>query len=320
MGMNGLFVPHSVQVKTVGGVDSWIDQIVDSNMDAGIELIEESASGEVDREYVAVGSRNPTAGIETTDLSFLGTCGMNGIYITPNVSAPGLTAWGKFVPQGGARDLIATTSHLKMLCTDGMLIPMSVEGAHNRAARLKLMLHAILGSTPTYSGTYPLSFTKDQAITSGGGAVDILYTLACVRYNDGGSKLISGLISGAVNFGISLFKEGSNSEVDPTYIAIKDRMPSFEFSTRDAEVIDNAGEGGVSCASFEMYFQKVQQNGERVSKATGAHISLISTAGMLKPGALNLPHNQEGEARFTFTPSKNSSILTIATNATIPTS
>jgi hypothetical protein len=319
VGVGQVFVPHSVQVKT-GSIDAWIDQIVDANPDLGIELFEESGSGEVDREYVAVRERNPVLSLETTDLAFLGTCGMSGIDVVPASSKPGVVAFGKTVPRGGTRDAIASTTHLKCSISDGLMVPLSVEGAHNRAARLKLAMHAVLGSVATYSLAYPMVFAKDQAITSGGGATDILFVPAAVRYNDGSSHLISGLLNISLQFGLKVFKEGSNSEVDPTHVSIMAREPVFEFSSRDAELIDDIGEGGVSCSSFEMYFQKVTQNGERVSKATGAHISLISTAGVLKPGALQLPHNQPGEARFTFTPSKNTSILTIATNASIPTS
>lgn len=315
----GIFVPHSVQVKTAGGVDDWIDQIASSDVDGGVEVMSESGSGESDREFAAVRSRQPTMGIVTTDLSFLGVCGMSGLAITPDASNPGLVAWGKHVPNKGVRDAIATTSHLKMLVSDGLLVPQSIQGSYNQAARLSLMLHAILGSA-AQSGAYPMVFTKDQAITAGASQSSLFYTPCAVKYTSGGNKLVAGIIDLAANFGLSVFKEGADAEADPTHVSIQSRMPTFEFSTTDAELLDDVGEDGLNCTSFAMYFQKIAANGVRVAKATGEHLSITSTSGLLTVGSKNLPHNQKGTARFSFTPVKNTNLLTVSTTATIPTS
>lgn len=321
MAVPGLFVPHSVHIDTAGGVLTWIDQIQGANLNAGIDLFEESGSGEPDREYTAVRERAPVLDFETTDIAALSTCGLNGLSITPDVNSPGVVVWGKFVIAGGTRDAIAAVTHLKMACSDGMLIPMSLQGSHNRAAKLTYALHAIKGFA-AQSGAYPMVFTKDTAIISGGGITDILFVPAVVKYtiSGGASKLVTGVLSIALQFGIQLFKVGGDGEVDMTYIAIQSRNPRFEFSTLDGELLDDVGEAGQSCSSFAVYFQKVNANGERVAKATAEHVSVIATKGILVPGAQSLPHNQPGEGRYTFTPVKDTNILTIAVNATIPTS
>lgn len=319
MPVPGIFVPHSVQVKTAGGVNAFINQIANADVEGGIALLEESGSGESDREFAAVRDRQPTLSLVTTDLSFLATCGLAGVAITPDASNPGLTAWGKNVPNKGIRDAIATTSHLKMLVTDGLLIPQSIQGSHNQAARLNLMLHAILGAA-AQSGAYPMVFTKDQAITSGAAASSLFYTPAVVKYTSGSDKLVTGILDLSVNFGINVFKESSDAEADPTHVSIQSRMPTFEFSTSDAELLDDVGEDGLNCTSFAMYFQKFASNGTRVAKASGAHISVISTSGHLRIGSKNLPHNQKGVARFTYVPVLNSALFSISATAVIPAS
>lgn len=320
MSVPKIFVPHSVQVKTVGGaVDDWIDQIVSSDVEAGVAVLEESGSGESDREFVAVRDRQPTMSIVTTDLSFLAVCGMAGISITPDASNPGLVAWGKNVPNKGRRDDITTASHLKLLVTDGLLIPTSIQGAHNQAARLSLMLHAILGSA-AQSGSYPMVFTKDQQITSGASQSSLFYTACAVKYTSGSSKLVTGIMDMAFNPGIEVFKESSDAEVDPTHVSIRSRLPTFEFSTSDGNLLDDVGEDGLNCTSFAMYFQKFAANGTRVAKASSAHISIVSTSGHLRIGSKSLPHNQKAMARFTFVPAKDTNLVTLSSSATIPTS
>jgi hypothetical protein len=319
MAVPSVFVAHSIKIKTAGGTDAWIDQIQDSNLDNGIDLIEESGSGDPDRLYVAVRNRNPMLSINTTDLAFLTTCGWAGLEITPGASADGLTAWGKAVPNKGLRDAIGTTSHLKLNCTDGLLVPGSVQAGHNQVGRLDLALHALKGSA-VQSGASPFVFTKDQAISSGGGTSGARYTAGVIKLISSGlTKVVAGIMSQSINFGLNVVKESSDAEIDPTYAAIMSRRPVFTFNTTDLELMDDIGEAGLSCTSFAMYFQKIAENGDRVAKATGEHISIISTKGILKPGNGSLSSNNRGDGTFSFTPSKDTNVLAIATNAVIPT-
>jgi hypothetical protein len=319
MPVPALFVANSIQIKTAGAlINTWLDQVSDLSMNLGIKLLEDSSSGEVDREFVAIMDRMPTFDVNTSDLTFLSTCGLSGAKIAPDASNPGLVAWGKAVTQEGDRDGIASLTHLKMLCTDGLMVPKSLSGRQGQKATLSYTVHAIKGSA-AQSGAYPIVVTKDQAITSGQSATSKLFTPCEVRYNSGGVVIVAGIQSIEVNFGIEVFKMGSDGEVDPTFVALKDRKPVYKFTTTDARVIDTVGEGGLDCSSFEVYFQKMAADGERVAKGTGQHLSIISTKGLLYPEPAKFPHNSSGaEAAFSFCPVKNTNLLTIAINATIP--
>lgn len=318
MSVPSLFVAHSVQLETAAGVSAWLDQIQSADLDAGIDLIEESGSGESDREFTAVRSREPVLRLNTTDLAFLATCGMSGVPITCDADDPGLLAWGKNVPQGGIRDAIASTVHLKLAISDGLLIPVSLEGSHNRVARLMLEAHARKG-TAAQSGAAPVVVTKDSAIVSGGQTSTARFVASVVKYTSGSARLVTGIKDLSVRFGIELFKESSDSEIDLSHIAIRARNPVIEFTTLDGELLDDVGEGGAAITSFAAYFQKVAANGDRVAKATGEHISITGTSGILIPVSGSMPHNAAGENRFRFVPVKDTNLFTIATNATIPT-
>lgn len=313
-----LFTAHSVQIETAGGTSAWIDQVQEADLDLGIELFEESGSGESDREQVAVRSRENVLRIGTSDLAFLATCGLSGIHVAADADDPGMVAWGKSIPQGGIRDAIATAAHLKLAMSDGLIIPVSLEGSHNRIARLMVEAHAKKG-TGAQSGTHPFVITKDSAITSGGQTSAARYVAGVVKYNSGGNKLVTGIKDISVRFGIGLIKESSDAEIDISHIAILSRNPVIEFTTIDGELLDDVGESGAACTSFAVYFQKVAANGDRVAKGTGEHISIIATSGLLIPVSQGTPHNNAGEGRYRFTPVKDTNLFTIATNATIPT-
>ena len=310
------FIPHSVQLNTAGGVAAWINEILETTADENVSLFEEASGSETDREFVAAKDIAPTMPISTLDLSFLGTCGMLGIPIAPPGSGvEGLLAYGRELPLGALPTALATAHHLTCKVTDGLLVPVNASASHNQSARLALMLHAILGSAGT-SGAAPMIFTASQAINSGAGATVNLYTTGVVHFN---SRLVTGIMHIAVDFGIGVFKESTSGNVYPDFISIISRMPKIKFSTRDSELISEVGDG-IAVTSFAAYFRQINQNGQRVAVATPTHISISGVAGMITPGAWSLKHKSPGESAFTITPSLNSSLLTISTTATIPTS
>lgn len=313
-----LFVPHSVHIDTPS-LDDWVDGLQNADVDQGISVFEESGGSETDREFVAVRDRMPTLSMRTLDLTFMSVCGLNGIAITPDGSNPGLYAWGVAVPNKGRRTAIASSAHLRMQCSDGLIVPVSVSAGHNQPAMLELILHGILGSA-AQSTARPFLFTKNQQVTAGAGATVYVFTAGAVKFTSGGNTLVLGVQDIRLNYGLQVLKEGSNGEVDPTHISIGERRPTFEFSTRDGELLADVTEDGLACTSFAMYFRKVALNGRRVAEGTGEHVSIVATSGLLLPGAKNLPHNRAGTARFTFRPVLDTQLFTISATATIPTS
>lgn len=311
MALTKRFIPHSVNIDTAGGADLWINQIQGLELDQGVALFEESAGSETDREYVAVRDVAPTIQIPTTDLSVLSTIGMSGLHITPGSGAPGLTAFGRELPIGALPTALATSAHLKMLVAYGLIVPLNVQASHNQPAKLQLMLHAYSGA-----GAAPMVFSSSEAIISGAAGVTKLYTAGAVKIN---SRLIEGIMSQSVNFGLMVFKESTSGEVYVGYTSIIGREPKIEFSTRDNDLASEVGDN-LELSSFGCYFRAVDQNGQRIAPATTSHISIVGTDGTINPGVQSLQHKQAGMANFTITPAKGSGLLTISTSAAIPTS
>ncbi len=317
MALGKRFIPHACNIKTAGAaVSAWINEIESYGPDQGVELFEESGGSETDREFVAIKAVTPKMPIVTKDLSFLGTCGFSGIPILPDSSNPGLVAYGREVLNGALPTALATADHLKMIVSDGLLVPVNIRAAHNQAAVFNLMLHATLGTTPTYSQAAPMLFSTGQAIATGAAALSLLYTAGPVKFN---STLVKGIVDLAVDFGLGVEVESDSGDVYPSFATIKSRMPKIMFTTKDSELIAAIGDG-LATTTFAAYFRKIAQNGQRVAVGTAQHISVAGTLGMITPGALGLQHKSSGSTPFTFTPSKDTVTITISTSASIPTS
>ncbi len=314
------FIPHSVYILTNGGTTQWVDQVDGTNPDSGVGLFEESAGSETDREFVAARDIAPTMPFGTSDLSLLTTIGMSGVLIDCASGKPGITMFGRELPLGALPTAVATANHVKMICSDGLLVPVSVRASHNGVAKLSCMLHGILGTTATYSGATPFVFTNSQAITAGAGAVTKLYTTGPVKFtvSGGSSSLVQGISDIAVSFGIMVNKESTDGDVYPSHIAIIGRMPKIEFTTKDPQLIATIGDG-VSVSAFAAYFRQVASSGQRTAPATATHCSVAGTAGMVTPGSLSLQHKSSGSASFTYTPTKNTNTLVLSATAAIPT-
>lgn len=315
-----VFIPHNVNLNTGAGTAAWINQVAEVSPDHGVQLLEESSGSETDREFVCIQEAKPTMPIVTSDLSLLGTIGYSGLLINSGAGAPGLTAWGRAVPFGSLPTAIATAAHLSLAVSDGLLVPMSVSVAHNQAAMLHLMLHAALGTDGT-SGVTPFVWATSQSIPSGASQAANFYTTGPVKYtvSGGSARYVLGQMNLSINFGLDFRVEGDTGNVYPQRVYILGRMTSMEFSTRDAALIAEIGDG-VKVSAFAMYFQQMLSGGQRVAAGTATHISVSGTAGMIKPGGVHLVHKQPGMASFTYTPVKNTNEITISTTSTIPTS
>lgn len=321
------FIPHSVYLTSSS---AWINQIEGTSPESGVSLIEESAGSATDREFVAARDVAPTLPIVTSDVSILSTIGMNGVAVIAGTYGP-IVVYGRELPQGGLPTAIATTNHLKMTVTDGVMIPQTVSAQHNQTAKLSIMLHAIL--SPSAAQAAPFVFTASNAITSGAGATSKIYTTGPIKYTTSASspavspRLLQGIKSISVDFGLGINKESDSGEVYPTHVGIISRMPRIEFATSDVELITEIGDG-IPITLFTAYFRNVAANGQRVAAATTSHISIAGKGGVLIPvSPLAARHKSSAEARFAYVPvldtgnsTTATNLLSISTSAAIPTS
>lgn len=300
MGFPGRFLPHSIKIATAAGsgLSTWLDEIVNATRDAGIDCVRESSGSSIDPEFATVMSAKPSINIDTFDLSFLDTCGIDGLFILPSSSKAGVTLYGRWQANGQLPDAIANTTHLKILVSDGLFVPTSCRASQGQAAHLSLMLHAILGSVATYSQDTPMVATEDSAIASGSSPLSMLYTLGPVALN---GDLLFGIEDAAVNFGIAVNVEGDNGEVYPTEVTIGRRMPTFEFTTKDAALAAAIGDC-LEVTDFTQFFKKKAANGLDEDLDDEVHIAISGTSGIIKPGSQTFAYAQASKNTFTYYP------------------
>lgn len=315
------FLPYGVNINTALGATGWINQIESTIINAGVSLFEETTGSEVDRQYVAEKELSPTVAIVTSDLTALTTIGYSGLFISPGSGTPGVTLFARQLPLGSLPTAIGTSAHISCTVSDGIIVPVSISCGNNDVAKLNFELHATLGTTATYSGATPLVYANSQAITSGSAATANVFTGGPAKFtvSGGSSFLVQGVSMSAVQFGITVNKEHTDSEVYASHVSIIARMSKMEFTIKDPTLAATIGDG-VSVSAFAGYFRNVASAGQRVAPATTSHAKISGTAGMVTPGTLNLSHKRTGEMSFIYTPTFSTQQLTLSTAAAIPTS
>jgi hypothetical protein len=203
-------------IKT-GSVATWVDGLKSQGPDMGVEVLDESGGSETDTEFVGIRSVKPTVPFVTSDLSLLSAIGMQGLFIQPASGKPGVELYGREQPQGGLPTAEATANHLKGEISDGLIVPLSIRGSNQQAAELSMLIHAILGTTPTYSNTEPIKWTSSSAIRTGAGGVANIYLPSVVKIN---SRYIEGNLDIQVDFGLNVFKEAVDSEVEDSEVRL----------------------------------------------------------------------------------------------------
>jgi hypothetical protein len=314
MGKALRFLPYAANLNTSGGTSAWINQIKSESPDSGIKLFEEASGSEIDRMFVADQSIEPTVKLDTTDLALGTTVGNSHVQINAGSGTPGFTLYGRYFPTGSVPDPIANSTHMTLVVSDGILVPVSISASHNSIATFSLLVHATLG-TGGSSGATPFVYTLNQAIPSGSTATVNQYTVGAVKYD---STLLTGIEDIRVNFGIKVAKEGSDGEVYPSFAGVMMRMNTIEFTTADPQLMATIGDAYALSSSFAVYFRKILFGGTRVPAATATHIKVSGTTGMIKPGGVSLAHQKPGTATFTYSPTGTTQ-LAIAL-AAIPTS
>jgi len=315
MGQQFRYLPYAANLNTAAGTSLWINEIESTGDDAGVKLLELAAGSEVDRMFVAANSIEPKFKLDTYDLSVATTIGMSGALINCGSSAPGFSAWGRYFLTGGVPVAIATADHILMNITDGMIVPASMRASHGSPGKLSLMVHAILGTTASYSGATPIVFTNASAITAGATATAKAYTVGPVKYD---SNFLQGIQDISVNFGIDVWVKGSDGNPYPSFVGIDYRAASIEFTTFDYGLRATIGDIYALSSSFAVYFQQYLTNGTRVPAATTTHIKVSGTTGAITPAAGTLAHKAEGKLTFRYTPTGTTQLAIAA--AAIPTS
>lgn len=318
MALANRFIPYNASIKCTNLASAFLMQLKSYSLDLGVTIQEEASPGSLDRDELWVSDVTPKLPLVTTDLTFLSSCGMLGISIIPANSKPGFVAFGRNVPLGGVQDAIATASHVKVTVSDGLLVPVALRASHNQLAELSLLLHAILGTTATYSKTNPMLIEKASALVDSGYAVPKLFTAGPAQCTySAATRIIQGIKDVSVNFGLNVKVESDSGNPYPSHASIYSRMPTFEFTTNDLAFAADVGEG-LSVTSFSQFFRAIGELGIRVGG--GSDLSVNTSQGLIKPGAMNLQNRTPGTAAFTYYPTSISggAVVSISTSDSCP--
>jgi len=291
--------------------ESLIDQITAQAVNPGIQLALSDADGAVDPTYAAVMSQQPTFAWTSTALkTALDAVGIDGAILG---ATEALELYLQLLSADGTRK--TGESHTKVSSTTGLIVPTSIQAAHNGIANVSMQ--AWLRSSDGV--TAPFAETASQSLPAGGGSVDALWTAGKVAIN--GSEL-EDVQNIAVTMGISVVPFGGSGHVFPTALHIIRRTPSILITTTDAAVLDTFGVSGTAQGDTdsEVYFRKLTiDSATRVADETAEHIKIAIDAGIITVESVPANHPNAGTPVVRITPRYDgtNAIIAISTASAI---
>lgn len=298
--------PYNYMLASVVTPGGQISQIVDQNIDPGIQEMIESGSGTPDTEFVAIGEAKPMMGFTSTAIAqALGICGLSAYAITSATDF-----YLQKIDQGGVR--ASGNSHIKLTMTKGLLVPRSLDASQGKdPAKISYDLYAI----STDGTTAPIAIAVSQALPTID-PVSQLFTVGPVKIN--GSAL-AGIQS--LKWDLQMKEEciASDGEVYPTFAGITTRQPRCGINGLDLTALNTFGITGLALTSFSTYFTKIARNGTRVANGTAEHIKISGVDGMLIPRGAKGSNQKPMEGEWSIVPAYagSSAIVAISTGSAI---
>jgi len=299
-----LYTLYAVDVDSV-----LIDGITDQSVDPGTGNLILGADGKPYPTYAVGANVAPTIAFSTTAVATaLAKVGTAGLALA---AADAVTCYFQMLANGGLR--AGASLHLKVLVSDGIIIPMTLAAAGDAPASIDYQVVA------TYDGTNaPLIVTPNQSL-AGAPTVGELFFLGPVKIN---GTQVTGVQSIEVDFGISLVVRGSDGLLYPSFVAIAAIAPTIRITTTDVEALSTFGIDGTgqSATASEVYFRAGVDGGTRAANATSVHLKIATTA---SKGRISVQGVGGGEAAAVIIIQPTSSDgdthpLTVTASTTIP--
>lgn len=239
-----------------------IDQVVEQNVDPGIEELVLAGNGAVDPSFAAVMQQAPGLRFTTTAIKkALDFAGINGVALAASI---------EFFFQQVALDGTRSTglTHNKVAATNGILFPRSIRASQDSEARVEY--EAVVRSTDPEVA--PITFTKDVAL-SGSAQVEEAFTIGIVKVNGVEVEMVEEI---TIDFGVQELRKGFAGSAFPTFAAILERKPVITVRSLDTNLMEVAQLGVSGKAQngtpSEVYFRRILEGGTRVAKALAQHI------------------------------------------------
>lgn len=300
---------YAVNANVENGM--FIPQIRDWSVNMAVSEVIESVNGDIDPNYVAVGTQAPSFSFTTTKVgSVLNTIGINGLAIANANAYLGLVCCFQLMEEGGVRGDAAAGGHLSLTATKGILLPRRLSAAQGGNAELSM--DALV--TATIANTAPVTINANAVLTGTPGVTE-LFTLGPVYVNN---TQVNDVLAVDIDFGLQETVATSDGMVWPSYAAIAQRRPSITVRTREVEQISTLGLYGAAVTSAEVYLKKRAEGGVLEASASAVHLKIALTKGRahVTRGTGAVP----SEASIMITPvsDETNPILTISNVSALP--
>lgn len=288
---------------------SLIDEVTDLRVSSGINDLIIGADGSHLPTFSGMEDQSPRIGFTSLAISAaLGVVGYAGLKITTGAL---FDAWFQKIDQGGTR--VAGANHFGITVNEGMIVPRTITAGLGSPASINYDV------VPSYDGSNnPLVFSTIASLPAGA-TVDELYTVGKGSVN---GTALTGVVGVTIDFGISLYVNRADGDYWPTFVAIRNIVPSIRFQVIKADALNTFGLTGteIDGSSGIAYLRKIDQGGTRVADATLEHIEFKIEEGRCKVMDTNATHDGHAvsEVVISATHDGSNNILAIDTTAAIP--
>lgn len=265
MSVPTLYVLHAIRLPSGSG--TVIGQLRNVQVDAGLQSVIERSAGLPHPQFTAIGSEAPAIQFTTTQIgTVLGQCSSGKCWGTEDGN---IDLYFRKVDALADRVAAATTAHLRMRATKGMLCWRRIRAAHGRTAEIDCTLQFAWDGTNailTPAGTVALVGSTDGQEQ---------YTLGPMKLN---GSTFAGLESVEIDSNADLFVLGSDGEINPTFVGLAEWTPTIR-----AMVLNSAGWTSyapvTAMTSWYQYLRKRTPNAKLYADNTNNHIEFSNQLG-----------------------------------------
>ena len=271
-------VASAFTLYAVGSTPGLIDQIVDQDLDAGVDEIVMGSDGSVYPTFAAVPSARPLGSFTTTAISTaLTAIGVEGY---GNADAA-VTLFYQALLNYGTRG--GSSLHTKATIAGALILPRTLSADQGAAARLACDIIPISSD----GSTMPIAWTVDQTL-AGAPTADELYTVGACSLN--GSD-VDGVQSVNIDFGIQEILLAGKGLPYASFGAKMRIAPTIRIRSLNMELMNSFKTPGLAVAGVtNATIRQIVQGG------VGNGVTKTFTVAEGRITAVRGPATQDGEA------------------------
>lgn len=253
---------HTETAQSGGAV--YVDGIKEVGVSSALASALEGSDGAAYNTFASLVSGGPTARFSTTDLKVLMDECSAYMLVDAGVN-PGVVFYFQAYAQGATR---SASGAMTVTVANGVLVLRQLELSHQQPAMLSAELIARQDGA-----TAPLAVATSQSLPAVYPATSVLWTLGKVDFN---GTQIEGVESVSVDFGVDVLAEGSDSDVYPTFVAVRKVQPKITIRGAHVDVLATLTVDGAqyTAGQIVLYARKRSEGGTFVADGTAEHVSL----------------------------------------------